>query len=128
MAFRTGQSETFSVIGRNQKRNDGSVLSIAGGVALQALASGNHGDVLQYRCGLGLGAAVGGSGEKNVDAGTGTDEAGDGDDLIDADGNGAHSGWNQGRQTGASVFRRELAGQNELAFGDGEDHAAAHHF
>ena len=128
VALRTGQGETLGVIGRNQKRDDGSVLRIAGGVAFQALAGGNYGDILQHGSGLGLGAAIGRAREKYVDASPGPDESGDRDDLIDADGDRAHPGRNQRRQTGTGIFRSQLAGQDELAFGDGKNHAAAHHF
>ena len=125
LAFGTGKGETFGVLGRSQKRDYGSVLSFTGGVALQRVAGGNHSYILQDRGGLRLGAAVGGSGKENVDAGTRTDETRDGDHFIHAHRYGAHAGWNQRRQTGSGILGSQLAGQNEFALGDGNDHTAA---
>ena len=126
-AFGAGEGEAFGVIRRNQNSDDRGILGVAGGVSLQVLASGNHGDILQHRGGLILGATVWGSGKENIDASAGTDETGDGDNLIDADGNGAHAGRNKRGQAGAGIFRRQLARQYEFAPRDWEYHTTAQH-
>ncbi len=95
MTLGASQREAFRIIGRSQKSDHRRALRFSGGVAFQSVAGGDDGDVLQDGGGLTLGATVGSASKEYIDASAGADEASDGDDLIDADGDGTHAGWNQ---------------------------------
>jgi len=83
------------VVGRNQQGNHGSVLFSAGNTFEQAAADGDDGDVLQHGGSLAVVAIALARGQ-DVDAGTGLHKTGHRDDVIDANGNGAHSRRNHG--------------------------------
>ena len=96
-AFLGGQGKTFRVIRRNEKRDDGRILRIACRIPLETLAGGNYGDILQYGSGLTFGATFWRTGQENIYACAGPDEARNGDDFIHAYGYGAHTRRDEGR-------------------------------
>ena len=112
MAFGTGQGKTFRIIGGNQKSDDGRALRLAGGIALQSVAGGDDGNILQYGGGLGSSELPLGVPVRRISTRVPgpTKPATETTSFTRTETARIPGGIRDG-QTGAGIFRSELAGQ-----------------
>ena len=128
MSLGTGERQTLCIVRRNQKRDHRGVLRFAGRGALQGVAGSKHRDILQDSRGLLVAPTARSARKQNVHAGSRSDKSGNGNNFIDANGNGAHARRNQRWQSGAGVLASQAIGQDKFAARDRDDNAMTYDF
>ena len=123
-AFVSGEGDHLSLLGGDEDGDIGGVDGFAGRIGLDGGSGGEDENVLEDGFGDAGDTAWGLPGDEDIDAHAGQDEAGDADDVVDADGDGAHADGDDGGEAETAAALGEAAIEDRFIVEDITDDGA----